>query len=454
MSFMKFIIRTIFFLTLPILFCTWFAHADDFTQDNKSGVLIVPMQMMILPGTSSYLEEALSYAEKEKCSLVIISLDTPGGLLTATQEMVQRMFNSQVPVVVYISPSGGTATSAGVFITLAAHVAAVAPGTSIGAAHPVSASGDDISSDMREKVSQMAAALVKSISERRGRNTKWSEEAVLKSSSITAEEAVNSKVVDFMASSIDELLTKLKGRTVRVISADGTEKEVVLGDMSDSRREIFPISFKHRVTNVLANPTFLGVLWLFATTGIAAELYHPGLIIPGVTGIICLILALAMSQVIPLNVVGIVLIVVGGILFVVELSIPSGIFGLGGLVSVLLGLIWLVDITQMPGVQVSIAPLIPPIIGLALLLILLGRAIKATLKAPLKTGAEFLPGRLGRVIVPISSEVEHKAPVGMIEVAGELWKARTEDGSPLQKDSEVLVLRQEDGLILVVSSVK
>jgi membrane-bound serine protease (ClpP class) len=300
----------------------------------------------------------------------------------------------------------------------------------------------------------MAAALVKAISERRGRNTKWSEEAVLKSSSITAEEAVNSKVVDFMASSIDELLTKLKGRTVRVISADGTEKEVVLGDMSDSRREIFPISFKHRVTNVLANPTFLGVLWLFATTGIAAELYHPGLIIPGVTGIICLILALAMSQVIPLNVVGIVLIVVGGILFVVELSIPSGIFGLGGLVSVLLGLIWLVDITQMPGVQVSIAPLIPPIIGLALLLILLGRAIKATLKAPLKTGAEFLPGRLGRVIVPISSEVEHKAPVGMIEVAGELWKARTEDGSPLQKDSEVLVLRQEDGLILVVSSVK
>ncbi|NBW40848.1 nodulation protein NfeD [bacterium] len=386
------------------------------TSQSEGYVAVIDMDMMILPGTQSYLEHAISEAENGGAKLLVVKLNTPGGILQTTQRMIQAMFQSKVPIVVYISPTGGTATSAGVFLTMAAHVAVMAPGTSIGSAHPVSGDGKDIEGDMRKKVEEATTALVKSVTEQRGRNIEWVEKAVRESVSLTDREAVEQGVVDYVAADVRELIKKAAGR--EVVIEENTSR---LEDYSDLPIRVIPIDFRDEVLNVLSNPNVAAILWLIATTGISIELYNPGLIFPGVFGVISLVLALAVSQIIPLSQGGLVLLVLGGLLITAEFFFASGILAAGGIISMMLGLLYLVDVTQAPGLVVSKSVVFPIGTVLGTYLFFVIRAAARSRKQEPLTGAEGLIGQIGEVRETASAH-------GKIFVNGELWNATTESG--------------------------
>lgn len=400
-------------------------------------VAIVTMNMMILPGTGSYLERSINLAASRGAKLVVVKLDTPGGMLQTSQEMVQTILTAPVPVVVYVSPSGGSATSAGVFITLAAHVAAMAPGTTIGAAHPVAGDGKDIEGDLRTKAENITVAMVKTISEQRGRNATWAEKAVKESSSLTEKEAVELQVVDFIAEDLDVLLQKVAGKTVTVAN-----QQISLEDYSQLPREEIEIAMRERAVNVLANPAVAALLWLGATTGLTLELYNPGAILPGVVGVICLILALVVTQIIPLNQGGILLIVAGALLMGLELFVPSGILAVGGLIAMTLGVLYLVDSGAVPGLDVQMTELIPVVVIVGVLFLALTRLLVRANQQKPQVGLQGLVGRTGTATQTIGES-------GQVFVNGELWRARTTSGV-IPKGAQVVVTGYASGLTLEV----
>ena len=403
-------------------------------------VLFVEMKMAILPGTAEYLKEAIEFASSDNIDLIVVQLATPGGMITTTQDMVQDIFKSPVPIVVYVGPSGASATSAGVFITMAGHVAAMAPGTSIGAAHPVRGGGEDIKGDMGKKVENMAAALARSISEKRGRNSAWAERAVKKSSSLTVDEAIKKGVVDIKAEGLDELMVKLNGREVLVgdarITLTGFQNPIVVN---------FSQSLRLRVLNFLSDPTVAGILWLGATTGLAVELYHPGLILPGVVGAVCLVLALISMQILPLSTGAIVLIVFGVLLALAESFVPSGVLGLGGLVEILVGMLYLVDTGQAPGLHVQIAYIIPFLIIFAAVIGAVVWSLIVVRRHKPIVGYSTLLNREGEVTTTFESGV------GAVRVAGEIWRA--ECAESLEVGSKIIVKGKNGGLTLLVEPV-
>lgn len=379
-------------------------------------VAVVEMQMMILPGTAAHLERAIQEASRDGAKALVLKLSTPGGLLTSSQEMIQHIFQSPIPVLVYVSPAGGSATSAGVFITIAGHVAAMAPGTSIGAAHPVQGDGKDIEGDMRTKAEQMTIAMVKSIAENRGRNVQWAEKAVKESSSITEKEALAQAVVDIVANDVVDLLRQSAGRKVKIGNTT-----VPLDDLSQLPFRSIEMNYQHRILNVLANPSVAALLWLGATTGLSLELYNPGAILPGVVGIICLALALMVSQVIPLSQAGILLLAVGGLLIGLEFVVPSGILGIGGIIALVLGAIYLVDVEAAPGLVVNYNLIVPVAVLLGAFMLAIASVAVRALKRRATTGAEGLVGEIGQVVDAVSSH-------GKIALHGELWNACTGNG--------------------------
>lgn len=401
-------------------------------------VALIDMEMMILPGTSGFLRESIEQASREGAALLVVRLNTPGGVLQTTQEMIEEIFSSPIPVVVYVGPTGGSATSAGVFITLAAHVAVMAPGTSIGAAHPVAGDGKDIEGDMRTKAENMTIAMIKSISEQRGRNVSWAEKAVKESNSITEREALSSGVIDFVATDIRDLLTKIQGKEVRV------QQEVIkLGDYSGLSVRPLAISTKHQLVNVLANPNVAALLWLAATTGISIELYNPGAVLPGVVGIIALVLALSVSQVIPISQAGIALLVVGGVLLVGELYVTTGgILGVGGVVALILGAFYLFDQSLAPGVVFHEGPfiLLAALVGVGMLF--LAFKIAQSQRRPPLTGSSAMLGLRGVAL-------ENIAVTGRVIVQGEIWKAVC-NGPLIEKGAPIEVINMREGLLLEV----
>ncbi|RIL08388.1 MAG: serine protease [Proteobacteria bacterium] len=401
-------------------------------------VAIIDMNMMILPGTQAYLTESIERAEKEGAKALIVKLDTPGGMLETSQEMIQKIFESPVPIIIYVSPNGATATSAGVFITLAGHVAAMAPGTSIGAAHPVMGDGKDIEGDMRTKAENMTIAMVKSIAERRGRNVTWAEKAVKESASITAKEALQLGVVDIMAEDIDDLLKRIKGKEFKI-----DNKTVQMADLSALPRQEFEISFKQRFTNVLANPNVAALLWLGATTGISLELYNPGAILPGTIGLICLILALAVSQIIPINQAAIALMAFGAILIGAELYKGTVILGLLGLICIVLGAVYLVDVGQAPGLSVALEFIVPVAIMFAAFLFWVAYNSFRVARKQVTTGLEGLIGEIGEATSNIATS-------GKVFVNGEYWNACVPTGL-IEKGAKVKVVSVKDGLTLEVA---
>lgn len=417
-------------------------YSGDDGSSIKPPIYLTDIAAGIFPGTQRHIEELIGRAEAENSPLVIIRLNTPGGILSTTQNIIEAFFRSRVPIVVYIAPTGGTATSAGVFLFIASHVAAMAPGTSLGAAHPVAGSGANIEGDMREKAVNMATALVKSIAEQRGRNTTWVEQAVRESKSLTESEAVAERVADLMAPDIPTLLKAIKGREVIV-----NGRKVTIGDLEKTPIEEIEFNWKNSALNVLADPNVAAILWLVATSGIAAELYHPGLIIPGMIGVICLILGLLVAQVIPLNAAGIALLAVGMLLVFAEIYVPSGILGIGGLIAIVLGLLSLVDVELAPDLSITFT-LVGPILGV-MATILLGIAVKVreALNAPLVTGDDLLKGKEGKVIVAFTRTGEGLYE-GRVAVAGENWRARAK--GPLDVGDGVRIKGAGGGLALEV----
>lgn len=386
-------------------------------------IQVISYDGIINPVSSELFTTAIMQAEKAGAEALIIQLDTPGGLDTSMRDIIKAMIASEVPIVVYVAPSGGRAASAGVFITLAAHLAAMAPGTNIGAAHPV-AMGGQMDEEMKKKVENDAAAYIRSLAERRGRNAEWAEKAVRESVSITEQEAVKLNIVDFVANDLSDLIKKIDGRTVT--TARG--KQV----LSTANAEVVknPISFRLRILKAISDPNVAYILMLVGITGLIAELYSPGAIFPGVVGAISLILAFYAFQTLPINDAGLLLILLAVVLFVAEAFVPSfGLLGIGGITALLIGSLMLMD-TDLPALRVSPAVIFSTVaIILFFSLVFIRAAWRAQRGGPM-TGKEGMVGEIGVAMSDLT-------PRGMVRIHGEIWQAESDE--PIARGEEAKV---------------
>jgi membrane-bound serine protease (ClpP class) len=399
-----------------------------------SAVVVATYEGVINPVTAEYLHDALAFAETNRAQLLVVRLDTPGGLVTSMQTIVKDIVNAPLPVAVYVSPSGGRAASAGVFITLAGHVAAMAPGTNIGAAHPV-AMGGEMDNTMKEKAENDLAASIKSLAEQRGRNVKWAEEAVRKSVSVTEKEALSLKVIDLVAEDVPALLAQVDGRKVQL--PGGT---VTLQTRGAEVRE-FPMGWRLEALKALSDPNIAVLLMTIGTIGILAELYNPGAILPGIVGAISLILAFYSLQSLPINYAGLLLLLLGIALFILEIKVTSyGLLTLGGIVAMTLGGLLLVK-SDAPFMQVSLSFLLPTVITAgAIMFGMAWLALKARRRTPV-TGKESMIGEIAMARTDL-------APHGQVFLHGELWEAISEQ--PIRRGEEAEVTSVE-GLTLKVA---
>ena len=377
-------------------------------------VQVITVDAAIFPASAQYIHQSLKRAAEHGDECLIIRLNTPGGLLKSTRDIVSDLLTSRIPVVVYVSPSGAQSASAGSFITLAANIAAMAPGTNIGAAHPVNLQGGEKDSIMNEKATNDAAAFIRSISEKRHRNVRWAEDAVRKSISITETEALRDSVIDLIAPSIPELLRAIDGRHVTV--ADG---ERVLHTAGATVAEE-GMGWKFRLLDILNDPNIAYVLFLLGLYGLLFEIYNPGAIFPGIVGVIAIVLALYSMNTLPVNYAGLALIVFGVVLFLLEIKITShGLLTVGGIVSLLVGSVMLINPeSSLEVIAISWGVIIPAILCTALFFLLaVGLGIRAQRRKPV-TGVEGIVGEPGETVTALS-------PAGQVRVHGELWNAVT-----------------------------
>jgi membrane-bound serine protease (ClpP class) len=313
---------------LWVLFLPAAAQAADRTAE----VVVAVYEGVINPVAAEYVQDAILTAQERQAQALLIRLDTPGGLDTSMRLIIKDITGATVPVIAYVSPSGGRAASAGVFITMAAHVAAMAPGTNIGAAHPVAMGGGEMDKTMREKVENDSAAYIKSIAEQRGRNAAWAENAVRKSVSATEKEALKLKVIDLVADDVPALLKMVNGRTVTLTTGSVTLRT------DSSVIHDYPMSLRLNLLKALSDPNIAYILMTVGTIGLMAELYNPGAILPGIVGAISLILAFYSFQSLPVNYAGLLLMALGILFFILEASVTSyGLLAIGGVISMLLG---------------------------------------------------------------------------------------------------------------------
>ena len=397
-------------------------------------VVVATYEGVINPVAAEYLHDALAFAESNHAQALILKLDTPGGLDTSMRLIIKDMTNAQIPVAVYVSPSGGRAASAGVFITMAAHVAAMAPGTNIGAAHPVAMGGGEMDKTMKEKVENDSVAYIKSIAEQRGRNVKWAEDAVRKSVSATEKEAQDLKIVDLVVDDIPALLAKLDGRKVTLANGSVTLQTKGIETRS------FPMGWRLEALKAISDPNIAMLLMTIGTIGILAELYNPGAILPGIVGAISLILAFYSLQSLPINYAGVLLIILGIVFFVLEIKVTSyGLLTLGGIAAMTLGGLLLVK-TDAPFMQVSLAFLLPTVVTAgAIMFGMAWLAMKARRRLPV-TGKESMVGEIAMARTDV-------APHGQVFLHGELWEAVSEQ--PIKRGDEAEV-RSVEGLTLKV----
>jgi len=376
-------------------------------------VVVLTVRGPISPPVADYVEGGVRTGQDRGASLLVIELDTPGGLDASMRVITQALLNATIPVVVHVAPSGARAASAGTFITLAADVAAMAPGTTIGAAHPVNLIGKS-DETMTAKVVNDAAAYARSLAERRGRNGDWAEKAVRESASLTEEQALKEKVVDLVASDLNGLLVALEGREIQ--RPEGT---VVLQTRG---REVvrLPMDWQRRVLVLLADPTVAYLLLMAGMLGIFFELSHPGVIFPGVIGGISLILAFYALQSLPVSAAGLLLILLATVLFFGELMIVSnGILGVGGVIALTLGSVMLVR-SPAAWLRVSLFAIVPMVAVTSLFfLVVLRLVLKARRRAP-ATGREGMVGAVGTAL-------EDLGPAGNVFVHGETWSAESPD---------------------------
>ncbi len=385
-------------------------------QDSNPKVIVISVDGSINPSSAEYIHSGIKKAETMNAECLIIKLNTPGGLLKSTRVIVTDLLSSNVPVIVYVAPGGAQAASAGVFITLAAHIAVMAPGTNIGAAHPVALQGQQ-DSIMNEKATNDAAAFIRTISEKRSRNIKWAEDAVRKSFSITETEALKEKVIDMIAVSVQDLLEKIHGRELTTQSGNKI--------LNTRNAEIVNIemNFQQKILDILSDPNIAYILFMIGLYGIMFELYNPGTIFPGVVGAISLILAFYSMHTLPINYAGLALIILAVILFIAEIKVIShGLLTIGGIISLVLGSIMLIDTeSTLEVLEISWQVILVTVIfTTAFFLFAIGFGIKAQLRKP-TTGIEGLIGEVGEALSDLN-------PEGLVRVHGELWNAESLDG--------------------------
>ena len=402
----------LFFLILPV--------SIAFCENPAPGsVFIIQLEGTINPATADFVARGLEKAKDRGAALAVIQMDTPGGLASSMRTMVKAILNSPIPVVVYVGPRGAGAASAGVMITVAGHVAAMARGTNIGAAHPVGAGGKDIGGTMSKKVVNDMASYARGIAEQKGKNGQWVEKAIRESVSITAEEAHEKKVVDLVVDDLDDLLKSLDGRVVELASGKTTLKTAGL------KKIHYEPNLRDKVLKIISNPNIAYILMMIGLAGLYFELSNPGAIFPGVIGAISLILAFFSFQTLPVNYAGVVLILLAIIFFIAEVKVASyGILSIGGLIALTLGSLMLFE-----NMRVSLTLMLPTIVLVGgFFVIVAGVAFRALRKKP-TGGQDGLMGETGVVKELID-------PEGRVFVHGETWRAfskeRIEPGETIQ----------------------
>ena len=382
-------------------------------SEEKAPVFVAEVEGIINPATAKFIIESIDQAVKEGGQCLIIELDTPGGLMDSMRNIVKKILTSPIPIIVYVGPSGARAASAGVFITMSANIAAMAPSTHIGAAHPVSLGEGKESKTMSEKIVNDTVSYIKTIAKTRGRNVEWAENAVRKSVSITEDEALKLNVIDLISPDLQDLLAKIDGRVVKF---DGVTR--TLSTKGVQPRSI-KMSWRYRLLDTISNPTIAYILLMLGIYGVFFELSNPGAILPGVVGGIFLILAFYALQMLPVNFAGLALILFAIILFIAEIKVVShGLLAVGGVISLFLGSMMLFE-NPTEYMRVSLSVIIPAVlVSAGFFIFAVTKAIRARLTKP-TTGMEGLIEEIGTASTPI-------APEGKISIHGEFWNATSD----------------------------
>ena len=387
-------------------------------------VEVISIDGVINPAAADFIANSITQASAANDDALVIELDTPGGLLSSAQAIVKALLNAPLPVIVYVAPAGASAASAGTFITEAANIAAMAPGTTIGAAHPVEATGGNVTGELGTKIENFTVSWAQSIAEERGRNQKWVERAVRESASIGASEALRQHVIDIVAPDLASVLAQASGRTVTV--SGGRSIKLNLAGATIVRAEM---RLGESVLNRLADPNLMYLLMIAGIIGIYFEFAHPGVYLPGVAGGICLLLALASFQVIPINLAGLALIIFGVAMLMTELFVTSyGILGTGGVIAFILGSLFLVD-TSETNLGVNRGIIAGVTVAFTAIVLGIGYVVVRGRREQPTTGSEGLIGQVGEVREPITAG----AP-GLIFVNGELWRATSDEALELGRE--------------------
>ena len=428
--------KIIFTLIAVLIIMNFGAWAEK----KKPVFNVITIDGVITSPTAKYIANSIKDAQQAEAEGLIILLDTPGGMDTAMRDIAKSILNAPLPVIVFVSPPGARAASAGVIITEAAHIAAMAPGTNIGAAHPVEIGlgGGSMDKTMSKKVENDAAAYARSIAKARGRSEEWAEKAVRKSESITAEEALKLNVIDFVASDIDKLLVAIDQKEVNM--AKGKKKISTKNAIINNKK----MGTRQGVLAAISDPNISYILLLIGLAGLYFELSTPGAILPGVIGGISLLLAFFGLSTLPVNYTGILMIIFGVILFIAEIKVMShGILTVGGVISLIMGSLLLFD-TPEPALRLSLQVLIPAIlVASGFFIVVIWLAIKAQMRKH-STGVEAMTGAEAEVMTDIDNE-------GKVYLRGEYWKATSE--IPIKKGAKVRVIKV-DGLSLIVEEIK
>ena len=426
-------------------------------SEVSRAVMLLEVDGTIGPPTGDYIQRALEKANRQQAELVVIRMDTPGGLDSSMRDIIKQITTSTVPVAVFVAPSGARAASAGTYILYASHIAAMAPGTNLGAATPIQIGGlsaqdngkEDIGKDQDDKDTPVAvpgkakdrklvndaAAYLRSLAQMRGRNAEWAEKAVREAVSLPAQEALRIGVIDLIATDVQDLLRQIHGRTVNV---QGREKTLDTEGASLVRIES---DWRNRLLSVISNPSVAYVLMLIGIYGLIYEFSNPGAILPGTVGAISLILALFAFQALPVNYAGVALILMGIALMIGEAFAPSfGALGLGGMAAFIIGSVILID-TESPGYGISLPLIVSLAILMTLSVVLVAGLVIKSRRGPVLSGSEELVGAKGLAVAAFARD-------GSVRVHGEVWKARTD--RPLHEGQSVRVTGR-DGLTLLVT---
>ncbi len=428
------ITRLVVWFALIGIALAWPATTYSRSERAARSVLAIQVEGVIAPSAADYIIRAIKQADREAAQALVIELDTPGGLDLSMRSIIKEMLAAERPIVVYVSPGGARAASAGAFITLAAHVAAMAPGTNIGAAHPVNLGGP-MDKEMSKKVTNDAAAYIRTIAEQRGRNAQWAEDAVRKSVSATEKEALKLKIIDLVADKLDDLLVALDGREVT------TARGKVMLHTKGIEVKRLEMGLRDKILKVISDPTIAYILLMLGLAGLYFELSTPGAILPGVLGGIFLILAFYGFQTLPINYAGLLLILLAIILFIAEVKVVShGMLAVGGIAAMILGSMMLIKSPE-PFMRISLSAILMTTAATAAFF---GFIVTMALRAQRQkttTGAEGLIGQIGTVRTPLK-------PEGSVLVGGELWSAQCEEGAEPGDKVRVLAVK---GLMLFVS---